>query len=268
LKSNVTTKTFTLLRAFTDKQAEWGVNELSRYLDMPVSSVHRMISLLKNESILEYSETTGKYKIGTEMIRMASIIHANVDVKKMVRPFLEQLSSTLNESIYFSLYHPQHKKLSFIDSVKSSNALQFVLDEGILQPIYMAASGKSILAHLSDEEIESILISQVENVEVRKGIVDELLIIKAQGYAKTANERIMGALSIGAPVFDATENVIGSIICLIPISDYKVEEEETVVRHIVNTAKEFSSLLGYPVRLFGDSHSDISSTNKENRTNV
>ena len=262
MKSNVISKTFTLLRAFTDQQSEWGVNELSRYLNMPVSSVHRMISLLKNENILEYSETTGKYKIGTEMIRTASIIHANVDVKKMARPFLEQLSSTLNESIYFSLYHPQHKKLSFIDSEKSSNALQFVLDEGILQPIYMAASGKSILAHLSDEEIESILTSQVENVEDRKVIIEELFIIKAQGYAKTANERILGALSIGAPVFDATQKVIGSIICLIPISDYKVENEETVIQNVVNTTNEFSSLLGYPVRLLDDSHQVNSRTNR------
>ena len=132
MKTNVISKTFTLLRAFTDQQAEWGVNELSRYLGMPVSSVHRTISLLKNEHILEYSDKTGKYKIGTEMIRMASIIHANADIKKVARPFLKKLSSELNESIYFSLYYPQHKKLSFIDSEKSSNALQFVLDEGIL----------------------------------------------------------------------------------------------------------------------------------------
>ena len=220
-----------------------------------------MISILKNESILEYSDKTGKYKIGTEMIRMASIIHANADIKKVARPFLKKLSSELNESIYFALYYPQHKKLSFIDSEKSSNALQFVLDEGILQPIYTAASGKSILANLDDEEVQSILTSQVENVEDRKGIIDELLIIKAQGY-ETANERLVGALSIGAPVFDATQKVIGSIICLIPISDYKVENEETIIQHIVNTTKEFSILLGYPVRLLGNRHSVNSSTNR------
>ena len=91
-------------------------------------------------------------------------------------------------------------------------------------------------------------------MEDRKDIIDELLLIKAQGYAKTANERLVGALSIGAPVFDATQKVIGSIICLIPISDYKVENEETIIQHIVNTTKEFSSLLGYPVRLLNDSH--------------
>ena len=245
MQSNVISKTFTLLRAFTDHQPEWGVNELSRHLKMPVSSVHRMISMLRNENILKISETTGKYKLGTEMIRMASIIYADVDIKKIVRPFLKTLSKTLNESIYFSLYYPQHAKLAFIDSVKSSSVLQYELDLGVLQPVHIAASGKSILAYLSIDEINHILNSQVEDLDERKKILNELSTIKDQGYAKTANERIVGAQSIGVPIFNATQKVIGSIICLIPISDYEIGKEDMIIQNTVTIAHKISSVLGY-----------------------
>ncbi|WP_275068809.1 hypothetical protein [Niallia circulans] len=33
--TNVTSKTLEILKAFVDKQTEWGVNELARYLNYP-----------------------------------------------------------------------------------------------------------------------------------------------------------------------------------------------------------------------------------------
>lgn len=246
MKSNVISKTFSLLRAFTDVQSEWGVNELARFLDMPVSSAHRMISSLKDEHILEYSEVTNKYKIGSDFIRMASIISTNVDVKKVARPFLENLATNLHHSVYFSLYYPQHQKLAFVDSVKSSYALQYVLEIGVLQPVHVAASGKIILANLNGDEIEMILEKEVETEYEKEILSDELKKVKEQGYAKTANERKEGALSIGAPVFDASRKVIGSIICVIPIGDYEESQENFFIQSVKDSAKEVSYLLGYP----------------------
>lgn len=245
MKQNLISKTFHLLRAFTDDQSEWGVNELSRFLNMPVSSVHRMITMLKEENILDYSEKTGKYKIGADMIRMASIISKNVDIKKVARPYLEEIVENLHHSVYMALYYPQYKKMAFIDSVKSSFALQYVLEIGVLQPVHIAASGKNILAHLPATEIRQVLDMEIDNEEERQQILQELHIIKEQGYAKTANERKEGAMSIGAPVFDASQKVIGSIICVVPIGDYDEMEEKAFIDHVKKSAASISYLLGY-----------------------
>lgn len=204
-----------------------------------------MISILKKENILEYSEYNGKYKIGTEMIRMASIISANVDVKKVAKPYLEEMARKLHHSVYLSLYYPQHKKLAFVDCVKSMNALQYVLDIGVLQPIHIAASGKCILAHLSDEEIEQVMDLEKVNPGERENLKDELRKIRKQGYAKTANERKEGALSFGAPIFDASDKVIGSVICVIPITDFEQEKEMFFQENVKKCAEKISYLLGH-----------------------
>jgi DNA-binding IclR family transcriptional regulator len=253
MKQNVISKTFTLLRAFIDKQTEWGVNELSRYLEMPVSSVHRMLATLRNENIVEYSELTGKYKIGLDLIRMATVISTKVDVKKIARPHLIKLSRELHHSVYFALYYPHHRKLSFVDSIKSSHALQYVLEIGVLEPIHVAASGKSILAHLSESEINEVLKSEVESETESERIGAELKYIKEQGYAITAHERKKGALSVGAPVFDASENVIGSIICVIPVVDYQEEYESFYVQCVKKAAEDISFSMGYKKDKKGDS---------------
>lgn len=245
MNSNVISKTFTILRAFTDVQNEWGVNELSRHLKMPVSSLHRMITMLKDEHILEFSEVTNKYRVGTDFIRMASIISTNVDVKKVARPYLESLSKGLHHSVYFSLYYPQHKKLSFVDSVKSSFALQYVLEIGVLEPVSIAASGKTILAFLPDDDVKAVLemesVSEKDWAALRK----ELGQIRSQGYAITANERKQGAMSIGAPVFDAANKVIGSIICVIPVGDYEKDNEALYIEKVKEAAENISYSLGY-----------------------
>lgn len=245
MRSNVISKTFKILRAFTDEKNEWGVNELSRHLEIPVSSLHRMITTLKQEHILEYSEHTKKYRIGIDFIRMASIISANVDIKKIVRPYLEKLSSQIHHSVYFAMYYPQYKKLSFLDSVKSFSALQYVLDLGVLEPIHVAASGKTILAHLSDTEISAVLEAEKVPADEKSKILNELELIRTQHYAITANERKHGAMSIGAPIFDADKEVIGSVICVIPISNYKKELENQYINQVKNTAEAISYSLGY-----------------------
>ncbi|WP_085990906.1 IclR family transcriptional regulator [Oceanobacillus senegalensis] len=245
MKQGVISKTFKILRSFTDKKNEWGVNELSRYLDMPVSTVHRILSTLKNEHIVEYSELTGKYKLGPEMIRMASIISAKVDIKRIAYSHLFELSIDLDHSVYFAQYYSHYRKLAFVDCVKSKNALQYVLEIGVLQPIHVAASGKNILAYLEESEINEILEGEVELESDRNKVRDELKQIKNQGYAITSNERKMGALSVGAPVFDVSGEIIGSVICVFPISDYEKEKESKYIQRVKKAAKDISHSMGY-----------------------
>lgn len=243
--SNVISKTFQLLRAFTDHQEEWGVNELARFLDMPVSSVHRMMQMLKDENILTLSNISGKYQIGKEFIRISSIVLAKSDIKRVAQPYMEDIAKTTGHSVYLSQYYEQYKKLAFIDSVRSSYALQYVLDIGVLQPIYVAASGKSILAYLETEVINDLVEKKIKDKDEKERLYAELSQIRENGYAITSHERKKGALSIGAPIFDATKKVIGSIICVIPILEYKKEFEDMYIQNIKYNASKISYLLGY-----------------------
>lgn len=245
LGNNVISKTIKLLKAFTDNQSEWGVNELARFLEIPVSSVHRMMKILRSEKILEYSDITKKYQVGEELIRMSSIIIANSDIKNIARPYLENISRVTGKSAYLSQYYKQHKKLAFIDCVRSSSALQYILSIGVLEPIHIAASGKTILAFLDTETVEHILDRERIFGESRNELIKELGKIREDGYAITYNERKEGALSIGAPIFDATNEVIGSVICVSPIIEYNREHEEVYTKNVIENAKNISYFLGY-----------------------
>lgn len=244
-QSNVISKTFTVLRAFTDIQMEWGVNELARYLNYPVSSLHRILKTLKDEGLLQISAETDKYKFGPELIRMSSIIFAHADIKAIAQPFMKRASDTINQSVYLGLYYANYKKLSFIEVVHSKNPLQYVLDMGVLQPIHIAASGMVILAFLKEEEIDAVFdaeqVGEEEQITKRKQLED----IRKQKYEITGGERLAGAVGVASPVFDASERVIGCITCVIPIKEFKEEDKEWIANEIKNEAANISKSLGY-----------------------
>jgi len=245
-RSNVISKSLLVLRSFTDVKKEWGVNELARYLDMPVSSLHRILTILKDEGILAFSTNTQKYNIGLEMIRLSSIVFSDLDIKNIAKPFMESLSETLNESIYLSLYHPDLKQMSFIESVHSSNnAFQYVLEIGVLHSIHIASSGKSILSFFRDEEIESIVEKQNMDVKDRQNLINELEEIRKNGYSFTFNERGIGAFGASAPIFDASQNVVGSLICVLPIKQFEKSKAPVICKELKRKAKEISYSLGY-----------------------
>jgi DNA-binding IclR family transcriptional regulator len=243
--NNVISKTFAVLKAFTDEKKEWGVHELARYLSIPTSSLHRILKNLREENLLAISHENGKYSVGSEMVRISSIISSQVDIKKVAKPFIESLATTLNESIYLAQYNESHKKLAFIDKAQGSNVLQYVIEIGVLQPITVAASGKAILAFLDERERNEVF--RIENIaeENSNKLLEEISEIRKAGFITTANERYQGSLSIGVPIFDASAKVVGSIIYTVPVDRFNRAEEEIIVNLLKQEAGNLSNSLGY-----------------------
>ncbi|GGJ99189.1 IclR family transcriptional regulator [Lentibacillus kapialis] len=247
---NLVSKVITILRAFADVKMEWGVNELSRYIGIPAGSLHRHLSILMDENILNVSHESGKYTIGEEFIRISSIISSRVKIKDVAKPFLETLAQTVDQSVYLALYHPQYKQLSFVESVQSSKALQYILEIGVLKPIHIAASGKSILAQLENSEKELILHNIGMDKESAMKLDEELSMIRNEGYALTANERKKGALSVGVPIFGVSHKVIGSVITVIPIVSYEESQKDFIVEQTKKAANDISYAIGFEKRIF------------------
>jgi len=244
IKSNVTLKTLTIMKAFIDKQSVWGVNDLARYLNSPPSSIHRILKTLREENILQVIPESNKYTIGNEWVRLSSFISANFGVRFVAEPFLKRLADEVNQSVYLALYQPEYLKLSFVLGIHSSNALQYRLELGLHQPIHIGASGKAILSFLSEEKVTAVLEQEKVTDQDAEQIWADIEQTRQQGYSYTLSERKSESIGIGAPIFDASNQVLGSIICAIPLSLYKEELKQHTVNKVLETAREISYHLG------------------------
>ncbi|RXZ31123.1 hypothetical protein D9O50_17850 [Oxalobacteraceae bacterium CAVE-383] len=63
-----------LIKIFSDERYEIGLSELSRRLDLPKSSVHRLATALVESNMLSHNERNGKYRLGLLMFELASLM--------------------------------------------------------------------------------------------------------------------------------------------------------------------------------------------------
>jgi len=62
-------KALDVLRAFIDHQHEWGVRELATAVQLPLSSTHWLLQILRGEGLVEWNPSRQKYRLGMELQR-------------------------------------------------------------------------------------------------------------------------------------------------------------------------------------------------------
>lgn len=92
---------------------------------------------------------------------------------------------------------------------EGTQSLRYALEAGEALALHAGAGGKAILAFLPSVEIARILDQPELAALTRHTVTDRgeldrhLEIIRKEGYAVAREERLMGAVEIAAPVFDA-----------------------------------------------------------------
>ncbi|WP_102346812.1 IclR family transcriptional regulator [Bacillus sp. Marseille-P3661] len=238
-------KTFAILRAFVEEKSEWGVRDLAKYLGLTVTTLHRLVLQLKEEGVLEHNPVTNKYIIGTEMIRISSVIASENQISKVTRKYMEKISGEFNESVYLILYDNLKKRITFVDKVNGTNPLQYVINLGESLSLPYAAGGKCILAYLSIGDVNLILneegFSQVE----KDKILSELELIRENGYSTSEGERVKGVMGVASPFLDHSKQPIGALACVIPNTRVNQALIEAVKNEIRDASSEISDILGY-----------------------
>lgn len=243
--SNMIIKAITVLRAFTDVQPEWGVNELARHMSMPVSSLHRILKSLKDEGILDVQPQSNKYSFGSEFIRMSAIVQSKSSINMIARPIIQQLSQQLDETIYLALYYPEHYRLAFIDIVQSSRKLQYMLELGVHYPVHIAASGKAILSQLPVETVNQLIVKEKLNNAEAEQLSLLLRQFKQQGFAESVSERQSDSYGISCAFFDASGQVVGSVTCAIPLPFFDDARKPYIIEAVKSATMALSRQLGF-----------------------
>ncbi|MFN2220420.1 MAG: IclR family transcriptional regulator, partial [Anaerolineae bacterium] len=81
-----------ILKSFSTERPERGVGELSRELGLHKSTVSRLMQTLEQGGLLARNPETKRYRLGTELLGLASQVLSYMDVREVARPFLRRLA--------------------------------------------------------------------------------------------------------------------------------------------------------------------------------
>lgn len=170
-----------IFRALSDDDQGMSLGQIARSVDLPRSTVQRIVAALEHESLLIHAKSSGKVRLGPEIQKLAR--SANRDIRPTLRPFLEKLCKATGETVDLAHFRGDH--VVFVDQVSGGQRLRAVSAIGERFPLATTANGKACLALLPDD----IAAQHMSAPEIRA--------IRENGYALDLDEHTDGISAVG-----------------------------------------------------------------------
>jgi len=246
-----------ILKSFSVTQPERGVGELSRELGLHKSTISRLMATLERGGLLDRDPHTQRYRLGVEILVLAAQVVGFLDVQRLARPFLKDLSTEVRESVNLVVLDVPTPGSG--QSVQVVNLEQFVPPARQVKDIgrggrrmssHATAAGKVLLASLSLDFLREALPAQLRaftpaTLTDRDRFLQELAVVRQQGYGLALEELEEGLNAVAAPIYDHSGQVVAAISAAGPAYRVTPEMLPHLSDRLVQVAGEISQLLGY-----------------------
>jgi IclR family transcriptional regulator, acetate operon repressor len=264
---NPVLRTLDLLTWMATEPAPWSVRSAARALGTSPPSVHRLMSVLESRDLV-WRDELGRYYPGYQLVRMGEAFSRQLSVKQLARPYLERLARATTETVLLAQFDLSRPALMFVDLIRSTHPITYITTTYDWKPLHTGATGLVILAFLTEPELEQFFETATLTQSTPRSLVTpaairrELAVIADRGYAITKGQRTVGAVGLGAPLFDAHDRVIGSLCLTIPEQRFDPALEPQLARALMAEAEAISHELkeaGLSGRSFppGDTASEL-----------
>lgn len=234
-------RAFQVLRALAIGPA--GVSEVAAAVDLPKSTVARLLATLEGVGAVERTDEGG-YRVGAGMQELAGSVDSNIGIATAVRPHLEYLSSILGEASGLTL--PEGLSAVYVAQVESPNPVQVRDYTGLSLPMHVGPGSLVIMSEWPTDLLTRYL-SRPLQAYTRFTVVDPELILKRltairdEGYCWIHEEFAEGINSVAAPVRDREGRIIGAISAHGPSYRFpQVGEAERIADRVKAAARRFS----------------------------
>jgi len=234
-----------ILRALEGNAQGLSLGQLSRQLDLPKSTVQRIVAALDAENFVVAASPSARVRLGPALVRIAHSIQ--FQVAAIARPYIEELSQSTGEAVDLAIL--DGTKAVFIDHMEGSGRLRAVSAVGLSFPLHCTANGKAMLATLDEEGFarmkRSLTLSAYTTHSVRTWpkLEAEIENIRSTGIAYDREEHTIGISAVGI-AFRGPEGEIAAISVCTPSIRFEQEEKsllEALQRCRTAIAKVFGS---------------------------
>lgn len=200
-------KAVSMLSLFRPGQAEWALGQLQERLEIPRSTVYRLVRVLCHHGFLAEDTATRKFRLGPAAVALGRTAHQLTELRRVAMPVLQQLRDASGETVLLMVVSQARTRSVCIEQIESRHGLRLIRESQADLPLYAGAASKVLLAHMAAEEIEGVLGEGVRSLAPRTmtnphAIRRDLAAIRRRGYAFSLEETNEGAAGIGLPILD------------------------------------------------------------------
>lgn len=237
-----------ILMAFKEGDRVLGISEIARSLELPKSAVHRILGSLIKTGFVEKDLPSGRYRLGPRAIDLGMVAIGTPDVRAIALPMMQELSRKTEETVTLSMLVGRERV--YVSQVEGPQTIRMTVKVGARFPLYAGASGRAILAVLSQPERDAYLDAIVlkpltpDTITSRAKLETEIKRVRKHGYAASAGERDPWAAAVAAPLVTTRGRVLGSMSVCGPKQRFGPKEFRDYGQAVIEAASTLSHQIG------------------------
>jgi IclR family acetate operon transcriptional repressor len=188
-----------ILSLLAHGQPEYTLDDVSAQLQLPKSTVHRLLHTLTESGFVERGMTGGSYRLGVGAVRIGSIAN-----RGRVSEALYQLRDLTQETV--GLVTLERDEAVILSRALSRHPLRYNLHEGTRLPAHCTSSGKVLLSQLPLETVELLYGGSPlprfteRTVSSYRELLAQLSKVRANGFAVDDQEYAEGLRCLSVPI--------------------------------------------------------------------
>jgi IclR family acetate operon transcriptional repressor len=207
-------RAFTVLRALAG--GPLGVTDVATASHIPKSTAARLLAALAAEGAVEQVPGERRYRLGPDLLSIASGLGETWDIVSIARPTLVALATELGEAAGVSIRDGW--TVQYVDQVEPQNPNEVQVRDwtGTRIPLHAVSSGQVFLAQLQAPMLARYLAEPLEAFTTRTltdaaSLLERLRDIRRDGHAWVIDEYSVGISSVAAPIADARAEIVAAV---------------------------------------------------------
>ncbi|MBT2547448.1 IclR family transcriptional regulator [Arthrobacter sp. ISL-65] len=224
-----------------------GVSQLARDLELPKSSVQRMLRTLQEGGwAAEVHGQVTRWTLTPKMFQLGQRYQAGNDLRTIALPVMEQLRQETRETIHLATV--KGDSVFVLETLDSPQAVRAHVSPGMSIPLLASAHGQALLSTRSDNEVQGVLLRgltaytpfTITDVDTLAAAIHQA---RVRGYAVNDQQWQEGVHGIAAPIVVAGVGVAGIGIST-PIHRMSAELQDKFGGMLVKAAMAIAHGLG------------------------
>ncbi|WP_114946353.1 IclR family transcriptional regulator [Microvirga calopogonii] len=236
-----------VLRCFSEERTELTVTDVSALLPAPKSTVSRLLRAMRDAGLIESVGETKRYRPGLMLFEVGNVYRRASSLVARADEVVKAVSAQVGHSSYVSIraghdvvgltYHP------------GSHVLRVATPIGRRLAAFASATGRTLLARLSDEEVMALYpklpmppsSNAPQSVEE---LLTRLAKVRQEGFAESNDEANRGVAAIAVAVGDPETREAVSLCVTFPSSTITQDERDAIINGLLAGAKHIAAILG------------------------
>lgn len=207
-----------ILGAFADDAPALHLRELARQVDLPVSTVHRLVSELEMEGLL-IRDASGRLRHGHRLWEMASRGSRAASLREAALPVMEDLVTHTGHHV--SLGVLEGTDVLYIERLASDESVVNITKIAGRLPVHGCSAGLVFMAFAPEVNQERFLSRRLEKLtddtvtdpdQLRKIMAT----IRHSGYCSMAGIIVEESSGISVPIYADREHPVASLTAIVP----------------------------------------------------